>query len=120
MKIALAQTSPALGDIAANLTDHLHLIDQAVSRQADLIVFPELSLTGYDLRERSTDLALTADAPVLEPLVEASRSVDLQLGLLEHGEEGRPFNSAVYFAGGAVRHVHRKTYLPTYGRFSEG
>lgn len=48
MKIALAQTRPEKGDILANLQDHLHWIQQASDLEADLILFPELSLTGYE------------------------------------------------------------------------
>ena len=48
MKICVAQTRPLKGDIKGNIENHKKLIASAVSHQADLIIFPELSLTGYE------------------------------------------------------------------------
>jgi predicted amidohydrolase len=120
MRIALAQNAPIPGEIAINLADHLSLAEEAVTREADLIVFPELSISGYDVREHARHLALTADSAEFSRLIEASRTIDLQIGFLERGLQSRPFNSCAYISMGAVRHIHRKVYLPTYGRFREG
>ena len=51
LKIALAQINTRLGDVQANLEKHLALADQARKAGADLLVFPELSLTGYVLQD---------------------------------------------------------------------
>ena len=120
MKIALAQMAVALGSLEQNLARHLEAARLAATQGADLVIFPELSLTGYDVRERAAELALSAQSSALEPLVEASQEIDLLCGFIELGEDYRLFNSCAYFAGGAVRHVHRKVYLPTYGIFEEG
>ncbi len=56
MILAAAQTKPKRGDIDANLLDHYHLIELAVANGAQLIVFPELSITGYE-RENASRLA---------------------------------------------------------------
>ncbi|MGD1906466.1 MAG: carbon-nitrogen hydrolase family protein [Leptolyngbyaceae cyanobacterium] len=48
MKIGIAQTRPVIGNIAATIDRHLHLINQAIPLGADLLVFPELSITGYE------------------------------------------------------------------------
>jgi predicted amidohydrolase len=48
MKICAAQTRPVRGDIQTNIDNHKKLIDLAVSNGADIIIFPELSLTGYE------------------------------------------------------------------------
>jgi predicted amidohydrolase len=48
MKIALAQIRPVRGDIKSNISKHVHLINQAAKHDADIIVFPELSVTGYE------------------------------------------------------------------------
>jgi predicted amidohydrolase len=58
MILAAAQTKPKRGDIDANLLDHYHLIELAVANGAQLIVFPELSITGYE-RENASRLAFT-------------------------------------------------------------
>ncbi len=120
MKIALAQITPALGEIEHNLKRHLEIALAAAGQGAELVIFPELSLTGYDVRQRAAELALTPQSPLLRPLIEASERIDLLAGLIELGEDFRIFNSAVYMAGGAQRHLHRKIYLPTYDIFDEG
>ncbi|MDE3078111.1 MAG: hypothetical protein KGJ86_22025, partial [Chloroflexota bacterium] len=51
LKVALAQIAPRLGDLPANLEHHLELIAQCRGQGIDLLVFPELSLTGYFLEE---------------------------------------------------------------------
>ncbi len=120
MKIALAQITPALGEIERNLERHLEIALAAAEEGAELVIFPELSLTGYDVGERAAELALAPQSPLLGPLIEASERIDWLAGLIELGEDFRIFNSAVYTAGGALRHIHRKVYLPTYGIFDEG
>jgi predicted amidohydrolase len=60
MILAAAQTKPKRGDIYSNLLDHYQLIKLAAQKGADLIVFPELSITGYE-RENAADLAFTID-----------------------------------------------------------
>ena len=48
MKISVAQTKPIKGDIQGNMVAHKRLIDMAIADQADVIIFPELSLIGYE------------------------------------------------------------------------
>lgn len=60
MILAAAQTKPKRGDIASNLLDHYRLIGLAAEKGANLIVFPELSITGYE-RENAAELAFTKD-----------------------------------------------------------
>lgn len=119
MKIALAQISSALGSFERNVQQHLETAEAAAEQGSDLVIFPELSLTGYDVQARAAELAIGAQSPALKPLAEASRRVDLLCGFIELGEDFRVFNSCAYFAGGELRHVHRKVYLPTYGIFDE-
>ena len=57
LNLALAQINTRLGDVEANLDKHLELIQEARARQADLIIFPELSLTGYVLQDLATAVA---------------------------------------------------------------
>jgi predicted amidohydrolase len=111
-----------LGDVEANLAKHLALIVEARSRGADLLVFPELSLTGYVLQDLATAVAHrpTADDPVFRPLLEASREIDLAVGFVDEDRRHRFYIAAAYLSRGQVLHVHHKVYLPTYGLFDEG
>jgi predicted amidohydrolase len=69
--IAVAQTVPVRGDVDANVAQHLQLVGAAAMERAAVLVFPELSLTGYEL-ELAHELAFAEDDPRLVPLVEAA------------------------------------------------
>src|ERR1700726_768313 len=120
-RIALAQFSPRLGDVAANLAAHLTIIAGAAATGAGLVVFPELSLTGYFLKDQVPEVALTIDSPEVGTLRDASRDggIDIVAGLILESDRHRFHNAALYISGGEVVHVHRKVYLPTYGLFDE-
>src|SRR4030042_2432514 len=116
MKIALAQISPHLGDTAKNLDFHFRTIEKARRRKADLIVFPELSLTGYTLMDLVPDVAFDpARHPPFQKLVARSRTLDIVVGFVEERGRGLFTNSAAYLSGGGVVHIHRKALLPTGG-----
>ncbi|NPA06327.1 MAG: acyltransferase [Chloroflexi bacterium] len=120
--LALVQFQPRLGDLHANLERHLDWIRRARSQGADVVVFPELSLTGYILQDLVPVVARRPrrEDPIFGPLLEASRTVDVVVGFVEEDQRSRFFNSAAYLSQGQVVHVHRKVYLPTYGMFDEG
>jgi len=117
-RVALAQTNPRLGDLASNLEEHLQQIDAHVGR-ADLLLFPELSLTGYFLRDQVDEVALELDAPLLEPLLERSERISIAFGMVERSSRGQVYNSLVFLEGGQVLGVHRKVHLVSYGLFDE-
>jgi predicted amidohydrolase len=120
VRVALAQIAPKLGDLESNLDLHHDAIRLARRETADVVVFPELSLTGYALRDQVQEVALTRKAPLFKKLLRASSSVDLVVGFVEEAEGHRFHNATAYLAKGRVVHVHRKVYLPTYGMFDEG
>jgi predicted amidohydrolase len=119
LNIAAAQVAPRLGDLEANLALYERQLEEARGRGADLLLFPELSLTGYFLKDMVSTVALQLDSPEVRKLCGLSRSLPFVAGLVEETPEFRFYNSAVYFEDGAIRHVHRKVYLPTYGLFDE-
>ena len=122
VKIALAQITTKLGDVSANLEKHLELTHQAQATGAELIVFPELSLTGYCLQDLVPSVAheVSVDDPVFRPLLEASQKIDIVVGFVDEDQRHRFFIAAAYLSGGQVVHIHHKAYLPTYGLFDEG
>jgi predicted amidohydrolase len=119
--LALAQINTRLGDLAANLDKHLELINRAAKDGADLVVFPELSLTGYFLMDLAPTVALQAndDNPVFSALLKASQKIDIVVGFVEEDARHNVYISAAYLALGKTLHVHRKIYLPTYGMFDD-
>jgi len=117
--IAIAQINPRLGDLQANLALYEAKIRQGINQRAELLLFPELSLTGYFLRDTVPSVALTMNSREIAELKKLSRELPFVAGLVEESADHRFFNSAVYFEDGEVRHVHRKVYLPTYGMFDE-
>jgi len=118
--VAAAQINPRLGDVDANLALYEQAARNARGLGARLLVFPELSLTGYFLKDMVSTVALRLDAPPVRKLKELSRKAGLVAGLVEETSDCRFYNSAVYFENGEIVHVHRKVYLPTYGLFDEG
>jgi len=124
MRVALAQVNPTVGDLGGNRRLVEQAADRAAAEGADLVVLPELVLTGYppmDLLERG---GFVEDQLVeLEALRERSRRVPIALGaVIPAEEETRPrrlFNAAVLLAGGEVASVQPKSLLPTYDVFDE-
>lgn len=115
----LAQIKPKLGCIKDNLTLIEERIQSAKEAGADLVMFPELALTGYFLKDLVPEVALRLDSPEIIRLKELSRDISIAIGFVEVTDDYRFFNSAVYLEDGVVRHLHRKVYLPTYGLFDE-
>ncbi len=120
--IALAQINTRLGEIKSNLAQHLSLVEEARHAGADLLVFPELSLTGYVLQDLVSTVAINAnpDQPVFRELLAASQDIDLVVGFVDEDPRNRFFIASAYLSGGNILHVHHKVYLPTYGLFDEG
>ncbi len=121
VQTAVAQIDSRVGDVKGNLEQHCAAVDAAAAAGAQLVVFPELSLTGYTLRDLAWEVAINLRSPdVLAPLLERSKRTSIALGLVESGSNHAIYNSGVFLEDGAVRHTHRKLYLPTYGMFEEG
>ncbi len=111
MRVSLAQISPKLSK--ENVELHLREIR---SCDADVIVFPELSLNGYLLQDKVYEDAFTLDE--LDVFVQASHKIDIVLGCALRTDH-RIFNVGIYFSKGEIIHIHRKVHLPNYGMFEE-
>lgn len=119
MKLAVGQFCPQIGDLEANRSRILSFAQQAIDESAKLLLLPELCLSGYLLRDQVYACALAQDDSFLDPIKKVSRKLSLAFGLVEKAADHRYYNSAFYFEAGALLHVHRKIYLPTYGIFEE-
>lgn len=119
-KLALAQISATLGDLDANVDRHQRAIDAAAQAGANLVVFPELSLSGYLLKDLTADIAIDPrSSKHLRAVAEHRPDVSLLVGFAEISRDFKFYNSCAFVEGGKVQHVHRKVYLPTYGMFDE-
>ena len=119
--LALAQIDTRLGDQAANLEKHLEMIRSATKQGADLVVFPELSLSGYFLMDLAPTVALKTEDenPIFQALLAESQKIDIVVGFVEEDARHNLYIAAAYLSLGEIVHVHRKIYLPTYGMFDD-
>jgi NAD+ synthetase len=123
MKIAAAQINPTIGDISGNVDKILQYIGRARELGAQLVVFPELCLTGYpprDLLERSHFIEQNINA--LGELAPKVKDISALVGFVEKNlsAEGKPlYNAAALLEGGEIAYVSFKSLLPTYDVFDE-
>jgi len=117
--VGAAQIATVPEDIEANLETHLELIAQARAHGCDLLVFPELSLTGYTLSDRSFRLARSRHSKVIRQIAEASQGLTTQFGFIEEGPAAQYYNATLAVRDGEIHHLHRKVNLPSYGNLDE-
>ena len=123
MKILAAQLNPRVGDLAGNTRAILALLHRAKAQKADLVVTPELAVTGYpprDLLDRPALLDATANA--LQQLIDATTAgpaLLVGLPMPDHTAPGCLRNSALLLANGAIVARHDKVLLPSYDVFDE-
>ncbi len=144
IKLSLAQIAPEPGLLDCNLEKHLKYIDEAKQSGSKLIIFPELSLTGYFLKDAVYDVAINIKNSrknkenskntentgldftkynnynyTIDSLLDKSNEIAIIAGFVESDEDYNFYNSTFCLSGGNILHVHRKVYLPTYGMFEE-
>ncbi len=112
VRVGLAQMDCQLGEVATNLARAAELTAQVRARGADLVVFPELAITGYCKSEVGAELAM---APDDERLAELAGDGSAVIGFVQ-----RPcYNAAAWWVDGRPYHVQRKLFLPMYGPWQE-
>jgi predicted amidohydrolase len=119
LRVGLGQVAPKLGLVDENLQTHVRVIDEAKDAGVELLVFPELGLTGYLLQDLNAEVAMTTDDPRLAELASAAGDLSVVLGFVEESSDHQLYISAALFEAGELRHVYRKSYLPNYGLFDE-
>lgn len=122
LRIGMAQINTTLGVVSRNLDKHMKLLERAISEGVDLLIFPELSLTGYVLQDLAHTVSLRPhlEDPMFKKLILASNNIDLVVGFVDEDQRHRFFIASAYISKGEVVHIHHKLYLPTYGLFDEG
>jgi NAD+ synthase (glutamine-hydrolysing) len=123
MNIALAQINTTVGDIRGNRNRVLRAMDEARERGADIVVFPELCLTGYPPRDL-LDLHgfVESNIAALGEIAEKTDRMGVVIGFADINRDGkgRTFrNAAAFMADGSIRAVVHKTLLPSYDVFDE-
>jgi predicted amidohydrolase len=110
-----------------NLGLHAERLAQASSEGVSLVVFPELSLTGYLLKDLVPEVAIPSEGllRLLNERCTEVRGLEAVIGFVEETPGHRYHNSAAFvrwddLGRAELVHVHRKVYLPTYGLFDEG
>ncbi|MGM0563606.1 MAG: NAD+ synthase [Pseudomonadota bacterium] len=117
LRIELIQFNPKVGDLQANTDAIVQALEQSVA--SDLVVFPELALTGYppeDLLNRPAFLDEVDER--LEALARRCPQQTFLVGVPRRAE-GRLYNVAVLVQAGELKSVYRKRVLPNYGVFDE-
>jgi NAD+ synthase (glutamine-hydrolysing) len=118
LRIALAQINPIVGDLEGNARLIVDRIGEARDRQADLVCFPELALTGYPPEDLVLKPAFVRDnLKQLEQVVEASAGISVVVGFVD--DDGEIFNAAAFIRDGELKAVYHKVFLPNYGVFDE-
>jgi NAD+ synthase/NAD+ synthase (glutamine-hydrolysing) len=125
MKLALGQINPTVGDLAANVNHMIAFARRAAGAGAELIIFPELAVSGYPPRDLVEVRAyLDRNEAEIKRLAEetASFGIDILAGYAGRAEEGKPriaANRAAYLSQGQIAGVQQKMLLPTYDVFDE-
>ncbi len=119
LRVGAAQIKPTEANISDNLEKHVAFIREARAKGVNLLVFPELSLTGYQIRSKTPDLAITRDDPRLLMIAEEAGDMTVIAGFVEEGFAAQFHNSAAALRNGKVQFIHRKLNLATYGNLEE-
>jgi len=119
MKTVVCQTSPRLCDVRANLDDVIQKIHKGREQGAQLIVFPELALTGYFVGQRYHELSLRMDSDEIQEVASATKGTAAVVGFIEESPAMNFYNSALVAVDGEILFAYRKLNLPNYGVFEE-
>jgi len=119
VRVLAAQLNTVVGDLAGNTEKILFYIKSAIKEDADIIVFPELSITGYP----PEDLLLKpqfikGNLKCLGIIAKAAKDIIIVVGFVDR-DNGAIYNSAAVLANRKILYVYHKRHLPNYGVFDE-
>ncbi len=119
LKLTIAQMNCVLADVNKNLEKHYQAIEEAIEHNSQFIIFPELSLTGYFLRDAVVEVALHVEDEKFKKIRQLSNHIAIALGMVELSDKYEFFNTQIVFYKSEIIAHHRKVYLPTYSLFEE-
>lgn len=119
MKVGVFQTEPVLLDVSANIADVIVKIERGKAEGLDLMVFPELALTGYFVGSAFHTAALRMDSDEIAALAAATKGTAAVVGFIEESKSMNFYNSALVAVDGEALFAYRKLNLPNYGVFEE-
>ncbi|OGW91005.1 MAG: hypothetical protein A3D28_01920 [Omnitrophica bacterium RIFCSPHIGHO2_02_FULL_63_14] len=120
LRVTLAQINTTVGDLDGNTAKVIRALDTARKERSALVLFPELTLTGYppeDLLFRGNFVSRNLRA--LKTIASRTRGLAAVVGFVDRDATGRLYNAAAFVAGGRILRVYRKAHLPNYGVFDE-
>jgi len=118
LRLALAQMNSTVGDLRGNTEKILGLLQQARTRGADVVAFPELAITGYPPEDLVLKPSFLRDNMArLDEVVQATRGITAIVGFVD--VQADIFNAAAVAHDGVLAAVHHKMFLPNYGVFDE-
>ena len=121
LRVALAQINPTVGDLEGNAALISEYTDQAKKAAADVIVFPEMVLTGYPVEDLAMRASFrSASKKALTQLVTSlDPSIVSVVGYLDESTTGAPQNNVAIIYGSKIAATYTKRHLPNYGVFDE-
>ncbi|MGK7753905.1 MULTISPECIES: nitrilase-related carbon-nitrogen hydrolase [unclassified Roseovarius] len=120
LKVGAAQFASEIGDVDANIDRHLQWITRGHEAGLDLLVLPELSLTGHHGGECALSCGMKRGDARLTRIAEAAGEMAVVVSFIEEGPAAQFYNTSAILQNGRLVHLHRKVNLPTYGKLEEG
>ena len=118
LRVALAQVNSTVGDLGGNTEKIVDWMARARRKKADLVVFPELALTGYPPEDLLLKPSFIRDnLRQLDQVVAASKGIAAVVGFVDLDLD--IYNAAAFMFDGELKGVYHKVYLPNYGVFDE-
>lgn len=118
-KIALAQFSPEVGNIDANVQKMIEQVNDAKKQNADLIIFPELSTIGYPAEDLLLRPSLTKRSENAFKALSKVKDIVMVFGFVNQTEDGQRYNAAAVMKDGQILGIYNKQNLPNYSVFDE-
>ena len=118
LRVALAQINVTVGDLSGNTKKILTYLDNAREVGADIVVFPELTITGYPPEDLVFKPQFIDDnRRYLEEVIRATKDITAVVGFVDAQRD--VYNAAAFISNGKLVGVYHKIFLPTYGVFDE-